>query len=611
MICPKCHTPLDVPADFCPHCGAGLHRSGGHILIIAAGLVLVILALVYGYIDDRFFDRRDGLRKTAVAPSPQATSSTPTAASDKLSTKREPPPIAALASSTGQLILSDITGEELGTYTAALVSSGWFAFPSRLLIGARTWQVVLGDGRSFAVEGAILREGDPVGLWAAALNAPLDGLPLAPWDPQQPLRWHSLEETDTGRNVTVASFETLGNFDRIPVPDLNNAPGIFTQGDNLVGWSFGDGAPGGFLWTGSPGVELIPEFYTDDFYRLTFEGSREEAFLLALANPGLSDLQRLSALAEAHLLETRMPRDILPDRIAPPAIQQTMRHLVDNLRKQNRIDEMLTLFTPQILAAVNHPPLVADLATAAQQAGDYDDALDLLEMLALSTSGEAQKLMDYKGMQAAVYREWIDRLLAEGDVITARSVYEEATERFPQDPFIHLAGVELVLQNQNWELAERLLSSRSYPPDLRDRVSRLQRDIADLKSQEGKILIRFRPGSPTVPVTANLGNAMRQRFLVDTGASIVTVPSETAHRLGIDLSGSLPRRLFFSATGARNAIEVTLPSIIIDGWEVVDVKALVVDLPGQPGVGLLGMNYLNNFRMDLDTDNGLLTLAPR
>ena len=611
MICPKCHTPLDVPADFCPHCGAGLQRSGGHILIIAAGLVLVILALVYGYIDDRFFDRRDDLRETAIASRQQVTSSTPPRVSDKVLIEQKPPPAAALALSTGELVLRDITGEELGMYPSAFASSGWFAFPSRLLIGARTWQVVLGDGRSFAVEGAILREGDPVGLWAAALNAPLNGLPLAPWEPEQPLHWHSLEVTDTGRIVQVSSFDSLGNFDRIPMAGLNTVPGIFTQGDNLVGWSFGDWAPGGFLWTGSPGEELTPEFYTDDFYRLTFEGSREEAFLLALANPGLSDFQRLSALAEAYLLEPRMPQDILPDRIAPPAIQQTMRRLVDNLRKQNRTDELLTLFSPQILAAVNHPALVADLATAAQQAGDYEDALDLLEMLAQSTSGGAQGIKDYNGMQAAVYQEWIDRLLAEGDVDEARPVYEEAVERFPQDPSIHLAGVELALQNDDWALAERLLSTRRYPPDLRDRVSRLQRDISDLKSQEGQILIRFRPGSPTVPVTANLGNAIRQRFLVDTGASIVTVPSETVRKLGIDLSGSLPRRLFYSATGAQNAIEVTLPAIIIDGWEIADVKALVVDLPGQPGVGLLGMNYLNNFRMDLDTDNGLLTLAPR
>jgi clan AA aspartic protease (TIGR02281 family) len=214
-------------------------------------------------------------------------------------------------------------------------------------------------------------------------------------------------------------------------------------------------------------------------------------------------------------------------------------------------------------------------------------------------------------MQSVIYREWLKRLIAEGNEVAARAVYDEAIERFPQDPAIHLAGVELVLQRRNWRLAERILAARRYPPDLRDWVNRLEQGINDLKSEEGKILIRFQPGSRAVPVSAVLDGTVTQPFLIDTGASVVTIPSETAHRLGIDLTGRLPRRLFYSATGAQNAIEVTLPSIEIGGREVVDVKALVVDLPGQPGVGLLGMNYLRNFRMDIDTDQGLLTLVPQ
>ena len=41
------------------------------------------------------------------------------------------------------------------------------------------------------------------------------------------------------------------------------------------------------------------------------------------------------------------------------------------------------------------------------------------------------------------------------------------------------------------------------------------------------------------------------------------------------------------------------------------VKALVLDLPNQSEWGLLGMNYLRRFRMDINTDNGVLLLEPR
>jgi predicted aspartyl protease len=55
---------------------------------------------------------------------------------------------------------------------------------------------------------------------------------------------------------------------------------------------------------------------------------------------------------------------------------------------------------------------------------------------------------------------------------------------------------------------------------------------------------------------------------------------------------------------------VTLFSITIGGWEVTDIKALVLDIPNQPDLGLLGLNYLQRFRMDMSTERGTLLLEP-
>ena len=612
MICPKCHTPLELPSNFCPHCGVSLQRRGGRILSITAGIVLAIVIGVYFYVNNRFFGENN-IRMTAVTTERETALRNQLEDSTRAPLEGKPSSIEQLLiNSTGTLMLKDITGGKLGSYPVALAASGWFAFPRQLLIGAYTWQVILRDDRSVAVAGGILQDGEPVGLWEVPLNTPLGGVALAPWTPRRPLHWYAIDETDAGHVVKSSTVETLGNFDRIAPEEADTAWGVFIQEGYVVGWSFGDWTPGGYLWTGGTGIELTPKFYTDDFYRLTFEGGREEALLISLADPALPDLERLASLAEAHRLEARMPPILVPRRIAPAKIQQAMRHLAEGLRHQGRAEELLAVFDPQILAAVNHPPLVAELVAAAQDAGDYETALTLVGIQEqTSPSGEVEQRMDFDAMQSAIYRKWLDRLIAQGDEATARAVFEEAAERFPRDPAIHLAGVELVLQQRNWRLAERLLAARSYPAELRDRVSRLERGINNLKSQDGKILIRFQPGSRTVPVSAALGDIVSQPFLIDTGASVVTIPTETAHALGIELAGSLPRRLFYSATGAQNAVEITIPSIAIDGWAVSNVKALVVDLPGQPGVGLLGMNYLRNFRMDLDTDQGLLTLAPR
>ena len=122
--------------------------------------------------------------------------------------------------------------------------------------------------------------------------------------------------------------------------------------------------------------------------------------------------------------------------------------------------------------------------------------------------------------------------------------------------------------------------------------------------------MRFKPGTSRITLVAGIGHNLRQRFIIDTGASLVTVPAATARRLGLDLSLGRRRR-FYSATGVRDAIEVTLPQIEIDGWVVEEVQALVVDLPGHPGVGLLGMNFLRHFQVDVDSRRGFLRLTPR
>ena len=66
-----------------------------------------------------------------------------------------------------------------------------------------------------------------------------------------------------------------------------------------------------------------------------------------------------------------------------------------------------------------------------------------------------------------------------------------------------------------------------------------------------------------------------------------------------------------TAGGVQYAPEVNISSITIEGWEVNNVKALVLDLPNQSDWGLLGLNYLERFRMDMNTEEGILLLEPR
>ena len=59
------------------------------------------------------------------------------------------------------------------------------------------------------------------------------------------------------------------------------------------------------------------------------------------------------------------------------------------------------------------------------------------------------------------------------------------------------------------------------------------------------------------------------------------------------------------------AHEVTLSSIELEGITVNHVRAHVIDIPDRPGLGLLGLNFLRRFRMEIDDEKGILLLEPR
>ena len=198
-----------------------------------------------------------------------------------------------------------------------------------------------------------------------------------------------------------------------------------------------------------------------------------------------------------------------------------------------------------------------------------------------------------------------------GSLQSARRAYRLGSRSLPDDLDIHLLGVQLALAENNWAEAEELLAEKEYPAALRDKVQNLRSQIAELKAQEGKIVINFAPGSRYIPVSAVLNQDTDQNFIVDTGASMVTIPRSTAEFLNLAVDDRNPMRKVVTAGGVRYAPEVTLVSITIGGWEINDVKALVLDIPDQPELGLLGLNYLQNFRMDMNTEEGILLLEPR
>ncbi len=102
-------------------------------------------------------------------------------------------------------------------------------------------------------------------------------------------------------------------------------------------------------------------------------------------------------------------------------------------------------------------------------------------------------------------------------------------------------------------------------------------------------------------------NGARMRFLVDTGATLVTLPATEAQRLGINYKRG-EQATSMTANGRVLVYKVRLDSVAIGAMTLTSVDAIVHDSPGLD-VALLGMSFLN--RTEMRREGGNLTLTKR
>lgn len=103
-------------------------------------------------------------------------------------------------------------------------------------------------------------------------------------------------------------------------------------------------------------------------------------------------------------------------------------------------------------------------------------------------------------------------------------------------------------------------------------------------------------------------NGVSIRFLVDTGATLVTISSADARRAGVNyLSGE--RIVLQTANGIAPAYRVKFDTVRLGEIVLNNVDGVVVDGNLLGGSGLLGMSFLNRTEMRRESDT--LTLIRR
>lgn len=506
-------------------------------------------------------------------------------------------------------------GEQLPTLPAVVFEGRKIILPTRSCLGGASFVLKSGLHQEQIHQGS-WPNGSPLVMWQLkeSPSSPAGPvLPIAPWLQNEPLKWFPTDSNGKPMTVTVASVKNIGGFLSCSLAEHVQGQGVLIQKNRLVGWTFRDTPETCYLWGDTTAAILESAvIWPDDFYRATFAGGREEYLAKALSLPAeTGPSTRLAALLEALGYAPRLSPANTPPYLQPAAIEKKMASLAAEITASGQFRDLIAFFSnPALNSLIERSRIPLIVQTAIGRYG-YESADQLLEVIMTNrTEQDPGFPEEYHSLRLRIYREWLENLVADHDIRGGWRLFSEIKALYPVNPEFQLLGVELALLENDWQQGETLLYAMGYPAALQAKADNLALLISQLKGQEGKIIINFPAGHKIIPVTAVLNNTMKHSFYIDTGASMVTIPLSTVEELGIEITPDTPQRLVSTAGGVKVAHEVTIDSITLGNWVVRDIRAFVIDIPQNPGTGLLGLNFLRNFRMDLNTDRGVLILEP-
>ncbi len=159
-------------------------------------------------------------------------------------------------------------------------------------------------------------------------------------------------------------------------------------------------------------------------------------------------------------------------------------------------------------------------------------------------------------------------------------------------------------------------NEHNIPSQFRENASRI-RGLAPSKPSNnpaftGRTTVPLKKKGLTAVVEAKINSNTDANFILDTGASYTVISEQVARELRINLNDKHPKIRLQTANGIIDVPLVTLDSIEVSGLMVEDIAAAVHDFSKDSNIaGLLGLNFLGKFRMNLDTEKGVLILEKK
>lgn len=288
---------------------------------------------------------------------------------------------------------------------------------------------------------------------------------------------------------------------------------------------------------------------------------------------------------------------------AEPCDRKVVRTLTESLLKGDAPREVIGVVDGFVAGCGAHERLQWDKYVAHKQLSEYPEAVEAVT--ALMTLNPVDH--DYPWWRA----EMLER---QGKTEEAIVDYRLAMSLLPRMSSVPMMLVDaLIKAGRPCEGLEPLNVFLYFHPDQREATGVLTRQAKFTEAKceeaggEGMASFTAPPGASTFKAQVKLNGKVTGTFIVDTGATSVSISRSLADKLGLTAPTREVR--VRTAAGIKTAQLTSLDAVQTQGARARHVEAVILEDFGEDG--LLGLSFLSRFEVQLDSRRRTITLRPR
>lgn len=281
-------------------------------------------------------------------------------------------------------------------------------------------------------------------------------------------------------------------------------------------------------------------------------------------------------------------------------------------RRELRLEQKKLLDTQTKLASIE-----AEISKLNRQDGELNLQLARVAGLDVSSNNRLVALINATRTQISELRK--QRTAQQSVVRAVRSQVNQSEEKYAESVFQARKRITDLthavtegLQNPKVQIAIDVIHANFDVPKEVDAISilrTLDNRLRDFEKEVFRETIPLDVGSNGSLFTMVSVNQQAIRMVIDSGATLITLPANAAAKLQVTVPDDAPVVPLVLANGGKiNGRRVVLKTVRVGQFEAKDVEAVVLEPIAANAEPLLGLSFLDRYKFELDSSAKTLGL---